>query len=398
MRIALIADARSEHTRRWVAFLSQKDDVMLLSTHPFSGEMPGVKIVRLPKIFSAGNAITRSTVTSKGQKGILARFISHSLLKAPRIWHLWQRVNVIDVLLQGKVARKAVQSFQPNVIHAMRIQNEGYVGALTRWHPFIISAMGHDFVYTAKRSAMHRHLTRKTLPRCDGFMADCQRDLRLASEFGLKQSVPRGFFPGNGGVDLQIFRPGLDQKERMPHILYFRGISPHFRPITLMRAMRSLIAKPKCAHLVLHVLAPATSLAWFEGEGAKLGLMETNFRVSPFVSPKELAQLLQTTAIAASPTISDGTPNSLLEAMACGAFPVASNLESIREWITPENNGLLFDPDNADELAACLEHALENIALRQQAQAVNYTIIRARADYHRVMPEVRRFYQQLVHQ
>jgi glycosyltransferase involved in cell wall biosynthesis len=126
--------------------------------------------------------------------------------------------------------------------------------------------------------------------------------------------------------------------------------------------------------------------------------METNFRVSPFVSPKELAQLLQTTAIAASPTISDGTPNSLLEAMACGAFPVASNLESIREWITPENNGLLFDPDNADELAACLEHALENIALRQQAQAVNYTIIRARADYHRVMPEVRRFYQQLVHQ
>jgi glycosyltransferase involved in cell wall biosynthesis len=346
-------------------------------------------------MFSAGNAITRSTSMSTGQKGLLAKFISHSLHKAPQIWHLWQRVNVMDVLLQGKAARNALRSFEPNVVHAMRIQNEGYVGALTRRHPFIISAMGNDFVYTAKHSAMHRHLTRKTVPRCDGFMADCQRDLKLAAEFGLKQSVPRAFFPGNGGVDLELFTPGLDHKERRPHILYFRGISPLFRPITLMRSMRNLIANPKYAHVVLHVLGPVTSLAWFEGERAKLGLPEANFRVGPFVSPKELVQLLKMTAIVASPTISDGTPNSLLEAMACGAFPVVSNLESIREWITPKSNGILFDPDNANELAACLEYGLENIALRQQAQTVNYAMIRHRADYLRVMPEVRSFYQQL---
>ena len=265
MKIALIADARSEHTRRWVRFLSQSDDVMLLSTHPFNGEMPGVKIVNLPKIFSAGNAITRSTVTSKGQNGLLANFISHSLQKAPHIWHLWQRVNVMDVLLQGKAASKAIQSFQPNVLHAMRIQNEGYVGALTHCHPFIISAMGNDFIYTARHSAMHRYLTRKTVPRCDGFMADCQRDLRLAVEYGLKEMAPQAFFPGNGGVDLELFTPGLDQKARRSHILYFRGISPLFRPVTLMKAMRNLIAKPKNAHLVLHVLAPVSSLAWFEG-------------------------------------------------------------------------------------------------------------------------------------
>jgi nitrogen-specific signal transduction histidine kinase len=49
MRVALIADARSEHTRRWVTFLSEKDEVMLLSTHSFSGEIPGVKIVNLPQ-------------------------------------------------------------------------------------------------------------------------------------------------------------------------------------------------------------------------------------------------------------------------------------------------------------------------------------------------------------
>jgi glycosyltransferase involved in cell wall biosynthesis len=397
MKIALIADARCEHTRRWVRYLADKDEVLLLSTHPCGAEMPSVKLIKLPKLFSAGNAITRSAVTKGGQKGLLARFISSSLIKAPQVWHVWQSANVVDVLFQGKAARKALRSFRPDVLHALRIQNEGYVGALTRWHPFIISAQGNDFVYTAKHYIIHRHLTRKTVPRCDGFMADCQRDLRLAVEFGLKQSIPRAFFPGNGGVDLEVFSPGLHHQERKSHILYFRGISPLFKPVTLMRAVRSLIAKPQYAHLVLHCLAPVASFAWFESERAKLGLPEVNFKVGSFVPPKDLVRLLQTTAIVASPTISDGTPNSLLETMACGAFPVVSNLDSIREWVTPKLNGLLFDPDNADELAACLEYGFANIAMRQQAQLINYSIIRERADYQRVMPEVRRFYQQFRH-
>jgi hypothetical protein len=41
----LIADACSAHTRRWVGFVSQKYDVILHSSNPFSGKMPGVKIV-----------------------------------------------------------------------------------------------------------------------------------------------------------------------------------------------------------------------------------------------------------------------------------------------------------------------------------------------------------------
>ena len=31
----------------------------------------------------------------------------------------------------------------------------------------------------------------------------------------------------------------------------------------------------------------------------------------------------------------DGTPNTLLEGMACGCLPVAGDLDSIREWLKP---------------------------------------------------------------
>jgi glycosyltransferase involved in cell wall biosynthesis len=63
----------------------------------------------------------------------------------------------------------------------------------------------------------------------------------------------------------------------------------------------------------------------------------------PKLSRLELAELFRKAQISVSPTTHDGTPNTLLEAMACGSFPVAGDLDSIREWITPGVNGLLVD-------------------------------------------------------
>ncbi|MCZ2207943.1 glycosyltransferase, partial [Cylindrospermopsis raciborskii] len=86
-----------------------------------------------------------------------------------------------------------------------------------------------------------------------------------------------------------------------------------------------------------------------------------------------------------------GTPNSMLEAMACGAFPIMSNLDSIREWITHGQNGFLFNPESPLELTDCIKLALEDSELRNCSQVTNLSIIQRRADYKMVMPEIRNF-------
>jgi glycosyltransferase involved in cell wall biosynthesis len=83
----------------------------------------------------------------------------------------------------------------------------------------------------------------------------------------------------------------------------------------------------------------------------------------------------------------------MLEAMACGALPVMSNLESIQEWIHHGENGLLFDPTQPSDLTKCLQLALDDVDLRYRAQALNRQIIQERADYRQIMPEVRKFLQ-----
>ena len=78
------------------------------------------------------------------------------------------------------------------------------------------------------------------------------------------------------------------------------------------------------------------------------------------MSHDDMAAQFRRAQIVASPSLHDGTPNTLLEGIACGCFPVAGDLESIREWITPKENGLLFDPKDPQSIAAALISALEN--------------------------------------
>ena len=94
-----------------------------------------------------------------------------------------------------------------------------------------------------------------------------------------------------------------------------------------------------------------------------------------------------------SPSIHDGTPNSLLEAMACGCFPVVGNIESMREWVTSGVNGLLIDASSPPSLANGIIAALENPALCVGAKKENALIIAERAGYQRCMAMTEAFYQ-----
>jgi glycosyltransferase involved in cell wall biosynthesis len=116
----------------------------------------------------------------------------------------------------------------------------------------------------------------------------------------------------------------------------------------------------------------------------------------PPLSHSEMAAAFRRAQIVASPSIHDGTPNSLLEGISCGCFPVAGDLESIREWITPHENGLLFDSNDPRSIADALLTALENKNLRTRAAGLNRDMIAARAEYVHTMQRVETFYRKVV--
>jgi glycosyltransferase involved in cell wall biosynthesis len=123
--------------------------------------------------------------------------------------------------------------------------------------------------------------------------------------------------------------------------------------------------------------------------------VQSAIELLPRLNRDEMATSFRRAQIAVSPTSHDGTPNTLLEAMACGCFPIAGDIASLREWITPGHNGLLVDPRSPPTIAEAILEAIDRQELRDRAREYNLALITARADYDKVMAAAESFYQTL---
>ncbi len=80
-----------------------------------------------------------------------------------------------------------------------------------------------------------------------------------------------------------------------------------------------------------------------------------------------VAHQLKQSDVFVSLSRSDGLSTSLVEALACGLFPVVSDIPSNRQVVEHGRNGLLVDGDNPDDIAAALVMAASNRDLREHA-------------------------------
>lgn len=407
MRIAFIADGRAEHTRRWLygcatSGATSASDVLLLSTYPCA-PLPGVRTIVLPGLVRAGDAFVKGSAAQASPAGQVGRqravgrvlAAAAPALLSGSVQPFWQQLKLVDILGQAVAARWLLRRFQPAVVHALRMQNEGYVAALAGWRPWIVSLWGQDIVLFARRYPLHRLLTAWALRRADALTADCARDIGLARQAGLPAAAPTRIFPTNGGVDRAIYAAGPAAAARERLLVYPRGITPYTRLDTLLRALHLLAGKRLLDGVqTLLLVQPALVSQACQMVAAYPGLAGLA-TVEPMRDQAAWAGLLRRAAVMVSPTVSDGTPNTLLEAMACGAFPVVSDLEPIREWLRPGRDGVLFDPTDPTDLAGALLAALGNPTLRQQAQTHNQVTIDTRAARAQVWPQVAAFYAEL---
>jgi glycosyltransferase involved in cell wall biosynthesis len=289
---------------------------------------------------------------------------------------------------------RLIDKIKPDVVHAMRIPYEGMLAAAalanTPKPPLIISVWGNDFTLHARSNPWMGRYTRLAMQRANGLHTDCFRDRNLAYNWEYSQANPVVVLPGNGGVQKDIFYPpAAPAADREHTLIQPRGFRAYVRNDTFFKAIHILLEKrPDLKILCPGMAGEPQAISW----AGKLGLSEA-VELLPKVDRSTMADLFRRSVIAISPTTHDGTPNTLLEAMACGCFPVAGDLESIREWIDSGSNGLLFDPGSPEALAEAVLVGLTQREMRVQAAAINDQLVMHRADYSKVMEAAYHFYQ-----
>lgn len=401
MRIAFVVDGRSPISRSWMTyFIGAGHEVHLISTFDCR-RMDGLASLHfVPVAFSRASREVSDGVGAGG--GPARRMLGVRLMTTIR--------DGVGPLTVGRSARRLkhiMEEIKPDLVHAMRIPFEGIVAAASDpVAPLLISSWGNDFTLHAPAGLLLGRQTHKAMARADGLHADCQRDLRLAWKWGFGRDRLQIVLPGAGGVRRDLFHPksepvadstGLgsllsDVPDSAPVIVNPRGLRAYVRSDTFFRAIPPILkAHPDAIFICPAMQGAAQAHSWI----SRLGI-EAHVRLWPGLSPQQMADLFRRADAAVSPSEHDGTPNTLLEAMACGCFPVAGDLESVREWIDPGVNGLLVDPSDPAALARAVSDVLADSGLQQEAARRNQQIIASRADYEKVMATAESFYGQFL--
>lgn len=398
MRLLFVVDGRSPIALNWIEyFLQSNHEVHLVSTYECEIDQRLASFNQVPVALSSVKKHKKNT----GKKG---RNTSRGIWSASLVnLRTFARQWLGPITLPGAVRRfrSIVEQIEPDLIHAMRIPYEGMLAALARpAAPLLISVWGNDFTLHAPSTPLMSYLTRLTLLRADALHADCHRDVTLASEwgFGRQKSKPYKVLPGAGGVQPDVFYPPDQQKTKSEDlesgwtVVNPRGFRAYVRNDVFFKAIPLVIERnPNVRFVCPNMVNEPRAHDWLD----KLGITGA-VDLLPRLTRDEMAVLFRRSNVAVSPSIHDGTPNTLLEAMACGCFPVAGDLDSIREWITSGENGILVDPEDPQALGQAILTAIDDVELRKRAQNFNLRQVEEKASYPIVMKLAQEYYQYLI--
>ena len=201
-----------------------------------------------------------------------------------------------------------------------------------------------------------------------------------------------------GSADGTVWRTRLGVDTDRPIILSPRQWIPNSNIHLIIEAFAKLLRVCPTPILVLKRTAntpPALEME-LEARLASLSALEAT-RIVGEVPEEQLPGLYAASDITVSVCSSDGTPVSMLEAMASRSALVAGDLPSLREWIRHGDNGILVPVGDVEALAVELRRLVEGCELRKALGHEGRRTVEERADRRRHLESMEQVYRGLVH-
>jgi len=292
---------------------------------------------------------------------------------------------------------RLIRQLRPHLIHSMEFQHAGYRvlqakellgGSFPAW---LATNWGSD-IYYYQRFDGHRRQIQRLLENIDYYSCECQRDVRLARDLGLKgKAMPT--FPNAGGIDLAFaeeFRSRAQTSLRK--LIVVKGYQ-HFAG----RAMTALDALERCAD-ALHsfevvLFSVSQEVARRARELQRTGTL--NVWIAEYLPHEQMLRLHSRARVYLAVSISDAISTSMLETIAMGAFPIQTNTSCCDEWITDGESGFIVDPDDVEGIAECVRMAVTDDKLVDCAAELNWATVQKRLDQREVARQVHDLYESI---
>ncbi|MGQ9733153.1 MAG: glycosyltransferase family 4 protein [Candidatus Zipacnadales bacterium] len=260
----------------------------------------------------------------------------------------------------------------------------------------------HCFPFCMKTSSFRRHQY-LWAERLVGRYTDClvavsPSEAELAVQMRI---VPRErVIIVENGLDLTPLDAPVDIAEKKQSL----GISPT-QPVILavgalrpQKGMRYLIeAVPRLAVRYPELQVLIAGEGELRGELAELiARLGVGKHVRLLGMREDVPELLRIADCFVLPSLWEGGPYALLEAMAAGTPVVGSRIKGIIDWVTEGKTGRLAEPGSSDSLAKAVEETLADPPGSRQMAVTACAMVRRRNTLDRWLADMARLYEKLV--
>ncbi len=357
MKICYLADGESIHTKRWCAhFASLGHEIHLITFRNCNIPDTTVHFIHTGKI------------DTKGRNWKI-------------IFSIWK-------------IRKLIRKIRPDILHSHYATSYGLVGAASKFHPFVVTALGTDILISPVNSIVYRKVLFYVFKKADWItaMSDYMRERMI--ELG---SSPEKTSTIIFGIDTAVFNL---QNHSVSADKFIITSTRNFEPVyNIPHLIESFAeARKMNSKLQLNLIGDGTMRKGLEEVVVGKNLSDS-VRFFGKVSQGELSDILKRSHLFVSVSLSDGNNISLNEAMACGVVCIATDIPANRQWIRDGENGFLVPVNAANELSDKILLACANYNdLSSKFIPANTKIISEKADWKKNMDAVEKQYIRLVSQ
>lgn len=305
---------------------------------------------------------------------------------------LWLADKIFANRIRGTLLRLIIGKFKPNFVHALEMQNAGYLAiqALRSGKPrglkLIVTNYGSD-IYWFRRFSKHLAKIKELLSIADYYSCECERDVDLARELGFKGDV-MPVRPNAGGFGEDILgQPLKPFSERQ--VIAIKGYHGWVGRAHVAIEAVELISKLLQGFEIVFYSCNRSTIRFAKKCASMTGLRITSHPKGK-LSHSQMLEMFGNAAVYVGLSESDGISTSLLEAMAMGAIPVQTSSACCDEWFDSQTGVSIKSIDPAS-VARGIKKALV-LASEGKAAEANRQVIRAKANGEIVRQAALTFY------
>jgi hypothetical protein len=390
-RILFIGLGHSSHTHSWIDLLEgTRFNVRLFCT---SADLPPADW-KVRTYVTANNRqfLDPATRACLFDSGNVSRFVHRMVARARgRKWNP-------DWLI-GDWLLEIIRDWRPQIVHTLGLDAARFYFSVRQRLPspnapkWVLQTRGGSDLQPTHLDPQRNAEIANVLRACDQLLSDNTLNFHIAREMGVRDSQISkiGTVPGTGGIDVEaVARRWLGTPSSRRLILMPKCYEvPWSKTLPVYEAIKLCWERIQpCEIHLLSMDSEALGWYWTLPESVRR-LCHAHLRLP---RAKVLEMMTQARAMLA-PSLVDGTPNSMFEAMAAGSLPIVSPLETIRTVVKEEENVLFARNLYPQEIADALVRAMSDDKLVDAVAERNLELVRRIANRDEVRARVVGFYE-----